>query len=180
VDVSDVEHRHGSESLEPVGARRKHDGHAIPPALAGSRVLHGKAAITHERFDPRPLATGRDPRSQVSPGLDRRGSITPRLREHAAPAQHPPAAALSIDGALVFNGAEAFMELREHLGRGSEFGRNRQRHLERVGPGPIGPEEVQRSRGAIVGQFRSFDAVNKDTVITEGERVVTVIPGRLR
>jgi hypothetical protein len=31
----------------------------------------------------------------------------------------------------------------------------------------------------IVGRLRFFDSVNKITVITEGERVVTVIPGRL-
>ncbi len=37
-----------------------------------------------------------------------------------------------------------------------------------------------RSPDPIVGRFRFFDAVNKFTVITEGERVVTVIPGRLR
>ncbi|HEY6557431.1 MAG TPA: DUF4258 domain-containing protein, partial [Polyangiaceae bacterium] len=37
-----------------------------------------------------------------------------------------------------------------------------------------------RSADPIVGRLRFFDPVNKVTVITEAERVVTVIPGRLR
>lgn len=37
-----------------------------------------------------------------------------------------------------------------------------------------------RSPDPIVGRFRFFDAVNKVTVIAEGERVVTVVPGSLR
>ena len=37
-----------------------------------------------------------------------------------------------------------------------------------------------RSADPIVGRFRYFDAVNNVTVILEGERVVTVSPGRLR
>ena len=36
VAVSHLEHRYRGESLEPVGARRKHDGHAIAPALQSS------------------------------------------------------------------------------------------------------------------------------------------------
>jgi hypothetical protein len=36
-----------------------------------------------------------------------------------------------------------------------------------------------RSADPIVGRTRFYDAVNNVTVITEGERVVTAIPGRL-
>src|ERR1043165_5326883 len=138
VDVSPLEYRHGSESLKPVGAKRKHDGQALLPALASSRVLHSKAAIAHQRFDSRPLASRRDPRSQVTPRLDHRRVITPRLREHAASAQHPSAGAQAIAGEFVLNGADAFTQLGEHLGCGTELGGNRKRHLEHLGHGTIG------------------------------------------
>ena len=36
-----------------------------------------------------------------------------------------------------------------------------------------------RSADPIVGRLRYFDPVNNVTVITEGERVITIIPGRL-
>jgi hypothetical protein len=36
-----------------------------------------------------------------------------------------------------------------------------------------------RSADPIVGRTRYYDSVNNGTVVTEGERVITAIPGRL-
>ena len=71
----------------PVGARRKHDVDLLPPALAGCGVLACKAAIAHQCLEPRPLASRRDARPQVSPRLAGRWPVAPRLGQHAAPAQ---------------------------------------------------------------------------------------------